>query len=59
MFGLPDQKRPTDELVFAQIKHHGAWNVHPGAAPSLLHQLQEEAAVNVNLKRVAVNQHGY
>ncbi|MEO0509902.1 MAG: DUF4159 domain-containing protein [Verrucomicrobiota bacterium] len=55
LFGLPDQRRPTDELVFAQIKHNGAWNVHPGAAPSLLNQLQTEAAVKVNLKRVPID----
>ena len=35
VFGLADQKRPTDEFVFAQIKHDGLWNVHPGL--SLIH----------------------
>jgi hypothetical protein len=55
LFGLPDEKRPTDEFVFAQIKHDGAWNVHPGAAPSLLVEVRNATAIRVNLKRVAVD----
>ncbi len=30
LFGSLDEKAPTDEFVFAQIRHEGAWNVHPG-----------------------------
>ena len=52
---MPDEKRPTDEFVFAQIKHDGAWNVHPGAAPSLLVEVRNATAIRVNLKRVAVD----
>lgn len=54
LFGLVDEKRPTDELVFAQIRHGGAWNVHPGAASTLLRHMRQETALNVSLKRVAV-----
>jgi len=55
LFGLADEKRPTDELVFAQIRHGGAWNVHPGAASTLLRRMRQETALNVSLKRIAVN----
>jgi len=55
MFGLADQKRPTAEFVFAQVKHEGAWNAHPGAARSLLTLLQKQSSIPVNLKRVAVD----
>lgn len=55
VFGLTDQKPPSDEFVFAQIKHEGAWNVHPGAATALLMKLRRHTAVRVNLKRVAVD----
>jgi hypothetical protein len=55
LFGLPDEKRPTDEFVFAQIKHDGAWNVHPGAAPTLLVEVRNATAIRLNLKRVAVD----
>jgi len=55
LFGLPDQKTPTAEFVFAQIKHDGAWNAHPGAARSLLLKLKQNSAIPVNLKRVAVD----
>jgi hypothetical protein len=55
VFSLADQKRPTDELVFAQIKHEGAWNVHPGSATALLMRLRRHTSVRVNLKRVVVD----
>ena len=55
VFGAADQKRPTDEFVFAQLKHEGAWNVHPGGATALLMKLRRHTAVRVNLKRVAVD----
>jgi hypothetical protein len=54
-FGQADQKRPTDEFVFAQLKHEGAWNVHPGGATALLMKLRQHTAVRVNLKRVAMD----
>ena len=54
MFGAADQKQPTAEFVFAQVKHDGAWNAHPGAARSLLTRLSKVSAIPVNLKRVAV-----
>ena len=55
LFGLADEKRPTDELVFAQIRHGGAWNVHPGAASTLLRRMRQETALNVSLKRIPVD----
>jgi len=55
VFGLADEKRPTDEFVFAQLKHDGAWNVHPGGATALLTKLRRHTAIRVNLKRVAVD----
>lgn len=54
VFGLTDQARPTDEFVFAQIKHDGLWNVHPGAATALLMKLRRYTSVRVNLKRGGV-----
>ena len=55
VFGAADQKSPTDEFVFAQLKHEGAWNVHPGGATALLMKLRRYTAIRVNLKRVAVD----
>jgi len=55
VFALADQKIPTDEFIFAQIKHEGAWNVHPGSATNLLMKLRKHTSVRVNLKRVAVD----
>ncbi len=50
-----DEKRPTDEFVFAQIEHEGAWDVHPTASATLLSKLRQESAVRVNLKRIVVH----
>ena len=55
VFGITDQARPTDEFVFAQIKHDGLWNVHPGAATALLMKLRRYTSVRVNLKRAGVD----
>jgi len=55
LFGAVDEKRPTDELVFAQIKHDGAWNVHPGAASALLRRLRQNTSLRVSLKRIGVD----
>lgn len=55
LFGTLDEPRPTDELVFAQIRHDGAWNVHPGAAAALLRQMRRETALGVSLKRISVD----
>ncbi len=54
LFASLDEKRPTDEFIFAQIKHEGAWNVHSGGAASLLRRLRQNSAVRVSLKRVPV-----
>ena len=54
LYGALDEKHPTDEFVFAQIKHDGAWNVHSGGATRLLEQLRKDTALRVSLKRVAV-----
>jgi len=55
LFGLADKKIPSDEFVFAQIRHEGAWNVHPGAAGALLMKLRRHTSVRVNLNRMAVD----
>jgi hypothetical protein len=55
LYGVVDQKVPTDEFVFAQLKHDGAWNVHPGAAAALLGKLRRHTTIRVNLKRVIVD----
>jgi hypothetical protein len=55
LFGSLDEKAPTDEFVFAQIRHGGAWNVHPGAASSLLRRLRQSTSLRVSLKRAPVS----
>jgi len=55
IYGTADQRPPTDEFVFAQLKHEGAWNVHPGAATNLLTKLRRHTTIRVNLKRVVVD----
>lgn len=54
LFSVIDQKAPTSEFIFAQIKHGGAWNVHPGGAAVLLRNLRQNTALEVNLKRLPV-----
>ncbi|MGQ9662245.1 MAG: DUF4159 domain-containing protein [Kiritimatiellia bacterium] len=54
LFGALDEKRPSDELVLAQIQHEGAWNVHPGGVATLLRRLRQNTALRVSLKRVPV-----
>ena len=54
LFGTVDEKAPTDDFVFAQIQHEGAWNVHPGGAAALLRRLRQDTSLRVNLKRVTV-----
>ncbi len=54
LFGTLDEQRPTDEFVFAQIRHDGAWNVHPGSAAALLRRLRQNTSLRVCLKRVPV-----
>ncbi len=55
IYGTMDRRTPTDEFVFAQLKHDGAWNVHPGAATNLLTKLRRHTTIRVNLKRVVVD----
>jgi hypothetical protein len=55
LFGLLDERPATDEFVFAQIKHDGAWNVHAGGAPTLLRHLRQSTALRVSLKRVPID----
>ncbi|MDA3961421.1 MAG: DUF4159 domain-containing protein, partial [Planctomycetota bacterium] len=45
----------ADELVFAQLRHDGAWNVHPGAAAALMMRARRDLALDVGLRRVAVD----
>jgi hypothetical protein len=54
LFGALDEKHPTDEFVFAQIKHNGAWNVESGGASRLLEELRQNTSLRVSLKRVPV-----
>jgi len=54
LFGTLDEKHPTDEFVFAQIEHEGAWNVHPDAATALLLQLRQNTSLKVSLKRISL-----
>ena len=55
LFGAIDQNAPTSEFIFAQVKHDGHWNTHPGAARQLLSRLEKDSAIPVNLKRVSVD----
>jgi len=55
LFGTLDEKRPTDEFVFAQIRHEGAWNVHPGGAAALLRRLRAGTSLRVSLRRAPVD----
>jgi len=55
LFAAIDEKTPTDEFVFAQIKHEGAFNVHPNSATALLAKLRSATALRVNLKRVVID----
>ncbi len=54
LYGALDEKHPTDEFVFAQIKHDGAWNVESGGASRLLEELRQNTSLRVSLKRVPV-----
>jgi hypothetical protein len=54
LYGALDEKHPTDEFVFAQIKHEGAWNVESGGASRLLQELRQTTSLRVSLKRVPV-----
>ncbi|MEI9998991.1 MAG: DUF4159 domain-containing protein [Verrucomicrobiota bacterium] len=55
LFGAVDEKTPTDEFVFAQIEHEGAYNVHPNNAGALLAKLRTATSLRVNLKREVVD----
>jgi hypothetical protein len=55
LFAAVDEKAPTDEFVFAQIAHEGAFNVHPNSASALLSKLRAATSLRVNLKRVVVD----
>jgi len=55
LFAAMDEKAPTDEFVFAQIEHEGAFNVHPNSASALLSKLRAATSLRVNLKRVVVD----
>jgi hypothetical protein len=55
LFGAVDEKTPTDEFVFGQIEHEGAFNVHPNSATALLAKLRAATALRVNLKREVIN----
>ena len=54
LYGALDEKHPTDQFVFAQIKHDGDWNVESGGATRLLAELRKDTSLQVSLKRVPV-----
>ncbi len=54
LYGALEEKHPSDEFVFAQIQHDGAWNVHSGGASRLLEELRKDTSLRVSLKRVPV-----
>ena len=54
LFAAVDEKTPTDEFVFAQIEHEGAFNVHPNSATALAVYF---AAIETGLYVVPVNWH--
>jgi len=55
LFAAVDEKTPTDEFVFAQIEHEGAYNVHPNSATALLSKLRAATSLRVNLKREVID----
>jgi len=55
LFAAVDEKTPTDEFVFAQLSHEGAFNVHPNSATALLSKLRVATSLRVNLKREVVD----
>jgi hypothetical protein len=55
LFAAVDEKIPTDEFVFAQISHEGAFNVHPNSATALLSKLRTSTSLRVNLKREVID----
>jgi len=55
LFAAVDEKTPTDEFVFAQLEHEGAYNVHPNSATQLLSKLRTATSLRVNLKREVVD----
>ncbi len=54
LFGAIDQRRPANEFVFAQIRHEGHWDCHPGAAAALLARLIADTSVQASRKRIAL-----
>ncbi len=55
VFTAADTRPPSDQFVFAQIRHEGSWNTHPGAAASLLHRVRHQFTIKVHMKRQAVD----
>ena len=55
LFAAVDEKTPTDEFVFGQIQHDGAFNVHPNSATALLEKLRAATSLKVNLKREVID----
>ena len=54
LFGALDERRPANEFVFAQVRHGGHWDAHPGAAVALLGRVAADTSVATSRKRVAV-----
>jgi hypothetical protein len=55
LFGGADRKAPTDEFVFAQVKHNGVWNTDPGGPENLLRTLARDTNVKVTFRRKTVD----
>ncbi|MGD0092807.1 MAG: DUF4159 domain-containing protein, partial [Planctomycetota bacterium] len=55
LFGEGDRKAPTNEFVFAQVKHNGVWNTDPGGPENLLRTLARDTNVKVTFRRKTVD----
>ena len=55
VFSERDSLAPTAEFIFAQARHEGAWNAHPGAARQLLMRLERDSSIPVSLKRESID----
>jgi hypothetical protein len=55
LFGEGDRKSPTNEFVFAQVKHNGVWSTDPGGPENLLRTLARDTNVKVTFRRKTVD----
>ncbi|MCY3022991.1 MAG: DUF4159 domain-containing protein [Planctomycetota bacterium] len=55
LFGEGDRKNPTNEFVFAQMKHNAVWSTDPGGPENLLRTLARDTNVKVTFRRKTVD----